>query len=238
MKKFNISDGADENGGHATAKPKRLLEIPKTAGSESKLTPDQNDSTGTAQAPRLPAEIQRALRRALHTTSNLRGLGQGTFRFNGNAAWEIGLNGVLGRYEDAVALRQIHLLLSRPGETIPLLSLAEVAWQNIVKNQPCSQSVGYTNLLSEYRQQLVTCGHDLEIAKKTADFRIDLLQVEMDKLAGRITECLIDQFRSSIRSSILRIGALTPCLAIHLSSGMKLGYESGYFPRTHVEWLL
>jgi hypothetical protein len=222
---------------------------------ERRLAPDQ--------AARLARELEDVLLRFAGKSgqseaggrggSNSSPTREGVFRFDGGDTWEIGLDGKVCGYRNALGLHQMRQLLQRPGQRVPVIELAEVRRQQVVRNQLCAEDVVDAKALAQYRAQLECLQDQLMIAEATGNSeRAGELTVQIEALKcqiscaqsrGGIRRRLGDQGNRlrnrvcyTLRSSLQKIIGQAPELGEHLLASIKLGFECGYFPATPVHW--
>ena len=180
---------------------------------------------------------------------------EGIFHFAGYHTWLIGLDGNVHLYCNALGLHQLHHLLQRPGQRVPVIDVAEVRGQKVVVNQLCEEDIADDKALAQWKGQINSLRDQLEIAKETGNSeRAAALEVESEALTLQIScaqshrgirrrlgdqgDKLRKRVSYTLRSSLKQIGRQSPDLGEHLKASIKMGFDCGYIPQTAVRWTL
>lgn len=169
--------------------------------------------------------------------------------------WAITFAGRTVRVRDAKGLRDLAVLLARPGEEVHVRDLAttDAAGQ-------AALSLGGTEVLDRqavaaYRRRLGDLDEDLAEAESHHDEgRIARIATERDFLLAELAGGLglgdrprrmaddVDRARKAVRArlrdAIARLGALHPELGTHLTEGIRTGTRCAYSPAAPVTWIV
>lgn len=176
------------------------------------------------------------------------------FRRSGDV-WEVGVGGTTAHVPDAKGLRDIHVLLGRPGMGVRAVDLLDPAAGGEGR---AARSMGADAVLDErakaaYRTRLEHLDEAIETAIARGDDRqaaeldteraalIDELR-RATGLGGRARRLGDDAerarkaVRERIRDSIRRLDAVHPALAAHLRDSVRTGATCSYEPTETMEW--
>ncbi|MGD9987262.1 ATP-binding protein [Pseudonocardia sp.] len=176
------------------------------------------------------------------------GAGVGTFRRDGDV-WTVGWAGREVRLRDAKGLRDLAVLLARPGQEVAVHELTGA----LVAAAPVE--LADRTALDAYRARLrdlaaevddATDDHDHARAERAADERAALLAelAAVTGLGGRARTAGSDVERmrkavgNRIRQALARIDAVLPDLGRHLATSVRTGTFCRYAPDRDVTWRL
>jgi hypothetical protein len=198
---------------------------------------------------------RRAYARAPGLLDHLGGRPTGSARLTRDGRfWRVEWQGRLGTVADSKGMRDLAVLLARPGRPVPALELVEAA------GGPPRAAAGADlgpvlddRARREYRRRLEELGEELAEAEADADLgRISRLREERsmlaDELAGalglagrpRVTGDPADRARKAvtmrIRAAIAALAEQDESLGRHLDRSVRTGRLCSYEPETPVEW--
>ena len=180
-----------------------------------------------------------------------RGLPDHVFRRDGEV-WTIGYSGREIRLRDSKGVRDLHVLLTRPGTAVAALDLAGAA-PGRVRAEPDAGEVIDVQARSAYRQRL----RELEEASAEADAAADIersarITAERDALVEALTQAYglggrvrrpgsaAERARTAvtarIKDAIRRIGEVHPDLGRHLGHSVRTGTFCVYDPDQPARW--
>jgi hypothetical protein len=170
------------------------------------------------------------------------------------STWQLDWRGRRTVVRDAKGLRDLRVLLTRPGQAIPALTLVEAA------GGPAETSVGggLGPVLDDqarraYRHRLDELERDLDEAQDDADLaRADRIRSERDLLVSELAAAVglggrariagdpADRARKAvtmrIRAAIRTIAEHDAALGRHLSNAVQTGRLCSYQPETSMHW--
>lgn len=178
-----------------------------------------------------------------------------TFRRVGDV-WEVGLGGTTVHVPDAKGIRDIHLLLGRPGMGVRAVDLLD---PQAGATGRAARSLGGDDVLDErakaaYRTRLTQLDEEIDTAlARGADRRAAELDRERAALIeelrratglggrsrrlGDDAERARKAVRERIRDTIRRLAAVHPDLADHLRETIRTGATCSYEPAEPLEWV-
>ena len=170
------------------------------------------------------------------------------------STWQLDWRGRRSTVPDAKGMHDLAVLLTRPGQPVPALTLIEAA------GGPAEALVGggLGPVLDDkarraYRQRLEELERDVDEAEANADLaRADRLRAEREMLVSELAAAVglggrarvggdpADRARKAvtmrIRAAIRTIGGLDPALGRHLTNAVQTGRVCCYEPETPVQW--
>ncbi|MBF8188679.1 AAA family ATPase [Nonomuraea sp. K274] len=189
-------------------------------------------------------------------SSAVAGAAVGEFRRDG-AVWSLGFAGRVAHMPDAKGLRDLHTLLSRPGDDVPAVRLLDPSGGEVVV---AARRMGGDDMLDEeaksrYRRRLATLDEEIDRAVELGD---DRRAAEFDReraalleqlrtaagLGGR-TRRLGDEAERArktvtarIRDVLRKLDHTHPELATHLRATVSTGATCRYHPDVEITWHL
>ena len=182
--------------------------------------------------------------------------GPAEFRRAG-AAWTLGYAGRTVRLPDAKGMRDLAVLLSRPGQPVPAAEL--VALSGGGRPARAGLAMGADAVLDDqakqaYRRRLQALDREVADAEDQGDpDRVEKARAERDAIAHELAAALglggrdrglgdpSERARKAvterIRYSMARIAAVHPELAAHLEASVTTGSSCAYVPAEPVTWL-
>ncbi|MFC7591871.1 hypothetical protein ACFQYP_55295 [Nonomuraea antimicrobica] len=182
--------------------------------------------------------------------------GSGEFRREG-AVWSLAFAGRVAHVPDAKGLRDLHTLLSRPGDDVPAVVLLDPAGGEVVL---AARRMGGDDVLDEeaktrYRRHLARLDEEIDRAAELGD---DRRAAELDEeraallaelraaagLGGRTrrlgdeTERARKTVTARIRDTLRKLDHAHPELATHLRAAISTGTTCRYQPQHQVSWRL
>ena len=173
------------------------------------------------------------------------------FRRDGEL-WVVGLDGARSRVRDTKGIRDLALLLGRPGQEVHVLDL--------VAEGPTVQAAGTGDAIDgvarrQYRTRLVELEEELDEADRQGDVgESERLQLEREALLSELSSSYglggrsrrrgdsSERARSTvtqrIRDAIGRIEAVDAGLGAHLRSSVRTGTFCSYAPNRPIDWAL
>jgi tetratricopeptide (TPR) repeat protein len=174
-----------------------------------------------------------------------------------NATWRLGFGGEVAHMPDAKGLRDLHLLLSRPGVDIPAVELLDPQGGEIVV---AAHRMGGDPILDDeakarYKRRLAQLDSEIDRAAGHGDsHRLASLESERSALLDelRVAAGLAGRTRrlgdaaerarktvtARIRDTLRRLDQVHPALAEHLRATVSTGATCRYSPPAAIDWLL
>ncbi|MDA3645724.1 AAA family ATPase [Saccharopolyspora indica] len=178
------------------------------------------------------------------------------FRFDGEV-WTLSYHGTTVHLPDAKGLRDLHVLLGRPGTEVPAVQLLNPAGGEIVVS---ARSLGGDAVLDkeaklQYRRRLAQLDEEIDRA-------VDLGDDERAAALDTERQALLDELRAAaglagrprrlgdeaerarkavtnrIRDTLRRLDQRHPALAEHLRASVSTGATCRYQPSTEIDWAL
>ncbi|PZG03436.1 ATPase, partial [Nonomuraea aridisoli] len=183
-------------------------------------------------------------------------VGSGEFRRDG-AVWALRFAGRVAHVPDAKGLRDLHTLLSRPGDDVPAVVLLAPEGGEVVV---AARRMGGDEVLddearSRYRHRLsqldeeidraAELGHDDRVAELDRERAALLAELRAAAGLGGRTRRLGDEAERArktvtarIRDSLRKLDRAHPELAAHLRATISTGSTCRYQPQDHITWHL
>ncbi|MEW6471248.1 MAG: AAA family ATPase [Actinomycetota bacterium] len=262
----------------ATAWFDEALEVHRASGASALVARTLHDlgssllSLGDEPAGRAALEEAQALYRSLRMdrrasfveTTTAPSESINVFRLDGEY-WTLTYGGRTARVADSKGLRDIAMLLARPGRELHVADLiAATDPPAVLPDEPTRTAVlrrGPTDAVIDdraraaYHARLLDLRDELEDAEANADLaRAERARAEMDAIASELAAALglggrpratgdpAERARKAvtqrIRNSLKRLAAVHPELAAHLDRAIRTGRFCSYRPERPVKWSL
>lgn len=226
----------------------------QTLGSVIALAEQLDDSTLLATAKAAHAELAEPAEPAAEAEAPAAGDGANVFRFDGSV-WTLTFAGRTAHVPDAKGLRDLHVLLGRPGVDVSVVELLTAGGDGDAR---AARRLGGDPVLddtakAQYRRRLTQLDEEID---RALDRRDDDRAAELDHerkalldelrgaagLSGRSRRLGDEAERSRktvtarIRDTLRRLDDRHPELAQHLQATVSTGVMCRYRPGTDVRW--